>query len=40
MDTVGEKAKNIEAYIINQLEEDRLSDQMSFGDYDPLTDSK
>ena len=41
VDTAGSKnAKNIEAYIRNQLEEDRLSDQMSFGDYDPLTGSK
>ena len=40
VDTAGENAKNIEAYIKNQLEEDRLSDQMSFSDYDPLTGSK
>ena len=40
VDTAGKNAKNIETYIRNQLEEDRLSDQMSFGDYDPLTGSK
>ena len=40
VDTAGKNAKNIEAYIKNQLEEDRLSDQMSFSDYDPLTGSK
>ncbi len=33
-------AKNIEAYIRNQLEEYRLSGQMSFSDYDPLTGSR
>ncbi len=33
VDTANE-CKNIEAYIRNQLEEDRLSDQMSFSDYD------
>ena len=40
VDTVWKNAKNIEAYIRNQLEEDRLSDQISFSDYDPLTGSK
>ena len=40
VDTAGKNAKNIEEYIRNQLEEDRLSDQMNFSDYDPLTGSK
>ena len=40
VDTVGKNAKAIEEYIAHQLEEDRLSDQMSFGDFDPLTGSK
>ena len=40
VDTVGKNAKAIEEYIAHQLEEDRLSGQMSFGDFDPLTGSK
>ena len=40
VDTVGKNAKAIEEYMAHQLEEDRLSDQMSFGDFDSLTGSK
>ena len=40
VDTVGKNAKAIEEYIKHQLDEDRLSDQMTFGDFDPLTGSK
>lgn len=40
VDTVGKNAKAIEEYIKHQLDEDRLSGQMTFGDFDPLTGSK
>ena len=32
--------QKIDEYIKHQLDEDRLSDQMSFGDFDPLTGGK
>lgn len=40
VDTVGKNAKAIEEYIKHQLDEDRLCDQMTLGDFDPLTGSK
>lgn len=41
VDTVGKNKKAIEEYIRNQLQEDIISDQMSFKEYlDPFTGSK
>lgn len=41
MDTVGRSKKAIKAYIQNQLEEDKISDQISIKEFiDPLTGSK
>ena len=41
VDTVGRNKKAIKAYIQNQLEEDKISDQISIkGFIDPLTGSK
>ena len=41
VDTVGKNKKAIEEYIKNQLQEDIISDQMSFKEYlDPFTGSK
>jgi putative transposase len=38
VDTVGRNRKAIEEYIRNQLEEDRMSDQLTFKEYcDPFT---
>jgi putative transposase len=38
VDTVGKNAKKIQEYIKNQLEEDKVSDQMSLKEYmDPFT---
>jgi putative transposase len=39
VDTVGKNAKKIQEYIKNQLEEDKVSDQISLKEYmDPFTD--
>ena len=41
MDTVGRNKKVIKAYIQNQLEEDKMSAQISIKEFiDPFTDSK
>ena len=41
MDTVGRNEAVIKEYIKNQLEEDYISDQMTFKEYiDPFTGSK
>ena len=41
VDTVGRNKKAIKAYIQNQLEEDKMSDQISIKEFiDPFTDSK
>lgn len=41
VDTVGKNAKKIEEYIKNQLEEDKLQDQLTLREYeDPFKDSK
>ena len=41
VDTVGRNKKAIKAYIQNQLEEDKMSDQISIKDFiDPFTGSK
>ena len=41
VDTVGRNKKAIKAYIQNQLEEDRISDQISIKEFiDPFTGSK
>lgn len=41
VDTVGRNKKQIEEYIRNQLEQDRITDQMSLKEYiDPFTGSK
>ncbi len=41
VDTVGRNKKAIKAYIQNQLEEDKISDQISIKEFiDPLTGSK
>ncbi len=41
MDTVGRNKKAIKAYIQNQLEEDKMSDQISIKEFiDPFTGSK
>lgn len=41
MDTVGRNKKAIKAYIQNQLEEDKMSDQISIKEFiDPFTSSK
>ena len=41
VDTVGRNKKAIKAYIQNQLEEDKMSDQISIKEYiDPFTGSK
>ena len=41
VDTVGCSKKAIKAYIQNQLEEDKISDQISIKEFiDPFTDSK
>ncbi len=41
MDTVGRNKKAIVEYIKNQLQEDIMSDQLSFKEYiDPFTGSK
>jgi putative transposase len=38
VDTVGKNAKKIQEYIKNQLEEDKVSDQISLKEYmDPFT---
>ena len=36
MDTVGKNTKAIDAYISNQLKEDRLNGQLTFDDIDPF----
>ena len=33
VDTVGKNAKKIEEYIRNQLEEDRMGEQLTMGDF-------
>lgn len=41
VDTAGKNAKKIEEYIKNQLEEDKLQDQLTLREYeDPFKDSK
>ena len=41
VDTVGRNKKSIKAYIQNQLEEDKMSDQISIKEFiDPFTGSK
>ena len=41
VDTVGRNKKAIKAYIQNQLEEDKISDQISIKEFiDPFTGSK
>ena len=41
VDTVGSNKKTIKAYIQNQLEEDKMSDQISIKEFiDPFTGSK
>jgi len=41
VDTVGKNAKKIQEYIKNQLEEDKLADQLTMKEYiDPFTGSK
>lgn len=41
VDTVGRNKKAIKAYIQNQLEEDKMSDQISIKEYiDPFTGTK
>lgn len=40
VDKVGKNAKKLEEYIKHQLDEDRLSNQMSFGNFDPLMGGK
>lgn len=41
VDTVGRNKKAIKAYIQNQLEEDKMSDQISIKEFiDPFTGSK
>ena len=41
VDTVGKNAKKIQEYIKNQLEEDKLADQLTIKEYiDPFTGSK
>lgn len=41
MDTVGRSKKAIKAYIQNQLEGDKISDQISIKEFiDPFTGSK
>ena len=41
VDTVGRSKKAIKAYIQNQLEEDKMSDQISIKEFiDPFTGSK
>ena len=41
VDTVGRNKKQIEEYIRNQLEQDRITDQMSLKEFiDPFTGSK
>ena len=41
VDTVGQNKKAIKAYIQNQLEEDKMSDQISIKEFiDPFTGSK
>ena len=41
VDTVGRNKKAIKAYIQNQLEEDKMPDQISIKEFiDPFTDSK
>lgn len=41
MDTVGRNKKAIKTYIQNQLEVDKISDQISIKEFiDPLTGSK
>lgn len=41
MDTVGRNKERIREYIKNQLEEDKIADQMSMREFiDPFTGSK
>ena len=41
MDTVGRNKKQIQEYIKNQLEEDKIADQISLKEFvDPFTGSK
>ena len=41
VDTVGKNAKKIKEYIQNQLQEDRINDQLSLMEYvDPFTGEK
>ena len=40
VDTVGKNTKKIKEYIVNQLKEDQLSQQMTFEDFDPFMCSK
>lgn len=41
MDTVGRNKKQIQEYIRNQLEEDKIADQISIKEFiDPFTGSK
>lgn len=41
MDTAGKNTKKIAEYIKNQLEEDKLQDQLTFREYeDPFKGSK
>ena len=36
VDTVGKNTEKIKEYIANQLEQDRMSQQLSFDDVDPF----
>ena len=41
MDTVGKNKKKIQEYIKNQLQQDRIADQLSLKEFvNPLTGSK
>lgn len=40
VDTVGKNTKKIKEYIANQLQEDRLSEQLTMEYLDPFTGSK
>ena len=41
VDTVGRNEKAIKAYVVNQLQEDIMCDQLTFKEYtDPFTGSK
>ena len=40
VDTTGKNTKKIKEYIANQLNEDRIAEQMTLEDIDPFTGSK